>query len=356
MQLHSGASRADKCFHPAAQGDLPVTSTIPSHRLDFFRGYSGVGALVLFCSLAGFSQPSPPPHADASNQAAISSKTALVVLPVRVTDAHGEFVPGLSQENFQVFEDGRQQKLTVFQRGDTPVTVGLIVDHSRSMGPELTAVAAAVSAFAQTSNPQDEMFVVDFNDQVWFQLLDGKPFSNDPAELEKAVSAVTARGRTALYDAVAEGINHLKFGRWDKKALVIVSDGGDNASQHTYSQILALAQRSQTLVYSIGLLGALDQDENPDALRKLCKNTGGLAYFPGSEVNVNDISKQIARDLREQYTLGFAPEDSNNSHSFRKIEVKVTAPGRGKLHARSRPGYFGTQDNPPAAAPGKSAS
>jgi len=221
---------------------------------------------------------------------------------------------------------------------------------------ELPAVAAAVSAFAQSSNSQDEMFVVDFNDQVWFQLLGGKPFSNDPAELEKAVSAVSARGRTALYDAVAEGINHLRFGHWDKKALVIVSDGGDNASQHTYSQILALAQRSQTLVYSIGLLGALDQDENPEALKRLCKNTGGLAYFPGSEANVNDISKQIARDLREQYTLGFAPEGSSNSHSFRKIEVKVAAAGRGKLHVRSRPGYFGTQDNPRAAAPGKSAS
>jgi VWFA-related protein len=200
------------------------------------------------------------------------------------------------------------------------------------------------------------MFVVDFNDRVWFQLLDGKPFSNDPAELEKAVSAVSARGRTALYDAVAEGMNHLRFGHWDKKALIIVSDGGDNASQHTYSQILALAQRSQTLVYSIGLLGSLDQDENPEALKRLCKNTGGIAYFPGSEVHVKDISTQIARDLREQYTLGFTPEESGNTHSFRKIEVKVAAPGRGKLHVRSRPGYFGAQEKPSSAAPGKSAS
>jgi Ca-activated chloride channel homolog len=283
-------------------------------------------------------------------------KTELVVLPVRVTDGHGDFVSGLSREDFQVFEDGRPQKITTFQRGDTPVTVGLVVDHSRSMGPELTEVAAAVSAFAQSSNPQDEMFVVDFNDQVWFQLLDGKPFSNDPAELEKAVSAVTARGMTALYDAVAEGLNHLQLGNWDKKALVIVSDGGDNASQHKYSQILALAQRSQTLIYSIGLLGALDQDENPEALRRLCKNTGGIAYFPSSDAYVKELSTQIARDLREQYTLGFAPEESSNNHSFRKIEVRVAAPGRGKLHVRSRPGYFGAQDKPPAAATGKNAS
>jgi VWFA-related protein len=332
-----------------------VTSNIRSHRFGLIRGCYRLTSLLLVCGFAAYSQ-SPAPGAVASGQSAISVKTELVVLPVRVTDSHDDFVAGLNLENFQVYEDGRLQKIALFQRGDTPVTVGLVVDHSRSMGPELTEVAAAVSSFAQSSNPQDEMFVVDFNDQVWFQLLDGKPFSNDPAELEKAVSAVTARGRTSLYDAVAEGLNHLRLGHWDKKALIIVSDGGDNASQHTYSQILALAQRSQTLIYSIGLLGALDEDENPNALKRLCKNTGGIAYFPGSEVHVKDISTQIARDLREQYTLGFTPEQTNNSRSFRKIEVKVAAAGRGKLHARSRPGYFGGQENPPAAAAGKSAS
>jgi VWFA-related protein len=332
-----------------------VISTIRSHRFDRFRGCYRLTVVLLFGSLVGYSQP-PPDGSVRAGQSGISVKTELVVLPVRVTDAHGDLVSGLSQENFQVYEDGRPQKITVFQRGDTPVTVGLVVDHSRSMGPELPEVAAAVSAFAQSSNPQDEMFVVDFNDQVWFQLLDGKPFTNDPGELEKAVSAVTARGRTSLYDAVAEGLNHLRLGHWDKKALIIVSDGGDNASQHSYSQILALAQRSQTLIYSIGLLGALDQDENPDALKRLCKNTGGIAYFPGSEVRVRDISTQIARDLREQYTLGFAPEETSNAHAFRKIEVKVAATGRGKLHVRSRPGYFGAPEKPSSPAPGKSAS
>jgi Ca-activated chloride channel homolog len=332
-----------------------VIPTIRSHRFKLFCGYCRPTAVLLLCCLTGFPQVLPPGSV-AAGQSAISVKTELVALPVRVTDAHGNLVPGLSQENFQVFEDGRPQKITVFQRGDTPVTVGLVVDHSRSMGPELPEVAAAVSAFAQSSNPQDEMFVVDFNDQVWFQLLDGKPFTNDPDELEKAVSAVTARGRTSLYDAVAEGLNHLQLGHWDKKALIIVSDGGDNASQHSYSQILALAQRSQTLIYSIGLLGALDQEENPDALKRLCRNTGGIAYFPGSEGRVKDISTEIARDLREQYTLGFAPEPTDNPHSFRKIDVKVAAAGKGKLHVRSRPGYFGAPEKPSSAAPGKSAS
>jgi len=332
-----------------------VIPTIRSHRSNFFRGCCLLAAVLLLGSLAGY--PQPVPHAAVrAGQSAISVKTELVVLPVRVTDEHGDLVSGLNQGDFQVFEDGRQQKITIFQQGDSPVTVGLVVDHSRSMGPELPEVAAAVSAFAQSSNPQDEMFVVDFNDQVWFQLLEGKPFTNDPDELEKAVSAVTARGRTSLYDAVAEGLNHLQLGHWDKKALIIVSDGGDNASRHSYAQILALAQRSQTLIYSIGLLGALDQDENPDALKRLCKNTGGIAYFPGSEGHVRDISTLIARDLREQYTLGFAPEATGNTHSFRKIEVKVAAAGRGKLHVRSRPGYFESPDNGSSGAPAKSAS
>ncbi len=335
-----------------------MTHTIRSHTPDLVRSSYGLVALVLFCCQADYAQSpqSSPPFVLASSQSTISVKTELVVLPVRVTDAHGNFVSGLSRQDFQVFEDGRPQEITVFQRGDTPVTVGLVVDHSRSMAPELPEVAAAVSAFAQSSNPQDEMFVVDFNDEVWFQLLGGKPFTNDAAELEKAVVAVSARGRTSLYDAVAEGLSHLRLGQWDKKALIIVSDGGDNASGHTYSQILAMAQRSQTLIYSIGLLGAVDQDENPGVLRRLCKNTGGIAYFPGPAEHVRDISTQIARDLREQYTLGFSPEHAAGDHSFRKIEVKVVAPGKGKLHVRSRPGYMGSQEAPSSGAPGKNAS
>jgi Ca-activated chloride channel homolog len=335
-----------------------VIPTIRLHRLNPVRSSHLLVVLLFFCCQTGRAQSpqSSPSTAPASSQSTISVKTELVVLPVRVTDAHDNFVSGLSRQDFQVFEDGRRQEITAFQRGDTPVTVGLVVDHSRSMGPELADVAAAVTAFAQSSNPQDEMFVVDFNDQVWFQLLGGKPFTNDAAELEKAVEAVSARGRTSLYDAVAEGLNHLRLGQWDKKALIIVSDGGDNASTHKYSEILAMAQQSQTLIYSIGLLGSEDQDENPDALKRLCKNTGGIAYFPGPTERVRDISIEIARDLREQYTLGFIPEHAAATRSYRKIEVKVVAPGKGKLRVRTRPGYAGSQDAPSSAEPGKSAS
>jgi Ca-activated chloride channel homolog len=221
------------------------------------------------------------------------------------------------------------------------------------MGPKLLEVTAAVRAFAHSSNPQDEMFVVDFNDDVWLQILGGKPFTHSADDLEKEISAVSARGRTALYDAVAEGLNHLRFGRCEKKALIIVSDGGDNASRLKLSQILALAQRSQVLIYSIVLQGD-GQEENPGALRKLSKSTGGISYFPSSSQTITGISALIARDLRDQYTLGFAPEKPSNDASFRKIQVKVSAPRRGKLHVRYRPGYFAgeTSEPPPQSAKG----
>jgi VWFA-related protein len=316
-------------------------------------------AALVFCSFAEYSQSpkSSPSASAASGQARIAVKTELVVLPVGVTDAKGDFVSGLTLPDFRVYQDGRLQELTKFQQQDTPVTVGLVVDHSRSMGPNLPEVAAAVSAFAQSSNPQDEMFVVDFNDDVSVELLSGKPFTNSAHELEKAVSAVTARGRTALYDAVAEGLLHVQLGNWDKRALIIVSDGDDNASQQKFSQILALAQRSQVMIYSIALVDAEDDgEERPNVLRRLSRDTGGIAFFPKSLQSVADISKTIARDLREQYTLGFIPEKTDTADSFRQIKVKVTAPGRGNLHVRTRPGYFTSEQKQAPAKPGKNAS
>ena len=327
--------------------------TIPSHRRRLLQSFFLLAGALLLCSRAGFAN-SLQSHfflQRAAAQSTISVKTELVLLPVSVTDTKGEFVLGLSEQNFQVYEDGRPQKVSLFQQGDTPVTVGLIVDHSRSMGSKLAEVAAAVSAFARSSNPQDEMFVVDFNDSVAVELMGGKPFTNDPKELEKAVTAVSARGRTALYDAVAEGLVHLQLGHRDRKALIIVSDGGDNASQQKFSQVLALAQRSQVLIYSIALISE-DGDTNPAVLRRLSKATGGIAYFPNTTNTVANISTQIARDLREQYTLGFAPEKLNTQHSFRKIEVKVAAPGHSRVRVRTRSGYSAAEEN---SSPGQAA-
>ncbi len=305
--------------------------------------------LFLFASLGFFRFFAMESFAATETQRKIVVTTGLVLLPVSVTDSHGAFVPGLKQENFRVFEDGQPQNLTVFEERDTPVTVGLVVDHSRSMGNKLANVASAVYSFSHSSNPQDEMFVVDFNDDVTVELMKGKAFSNDPKELEEALNAVRARGRTALYDAVGEGLNHLKYSQLDKKALVIISDGGDNASHLNYSQVLAAARQSQAVIYSIVLVGSDNEEENPGLLRRLSKDTGGVAYFPEQDESVTAVSAEIARDLREQYMLGYTPQNLNHPDAFRKVEVKITGPGLGRFRVRTRTGYTPALEKQPAA-------
>lgn len=313
------------------------------HSADRFQAQLGAFVLVFLfpmsfvLNLRSF-PASPSPGADA--QARITLTTALVVVPVNVTDARGKFVHGLKAENFRIYEDGRQQNITLFKDEDTPVTVGLIVDHSRSMGPKLPGVITAVRAFAHSSNPDDEMFVVDFNENVSVELLAGKAFTSDAAELETAVAAVSARGQTALYDAVIEGLTHVELGHQDKKALVIVSDGGDNASHSKFSEMSALAQRSHVVIYSIGLIDESGEEENPKILERLSKATGGITFFARRSDDVAEISRQIARDLREQYTLGYVPSLKNSRDSFRKIRVEVSAVGDGKVRVRTRPGYY----------------
>lgn len=263
----------------------------------------------------------------------------LVVLPINVTDAHGDFVPNLKPDNFQVFENGRLQKIKSFEREDLPVTVGLIVDHSRSMEAKLQPVATAISSFAHSSNPDDEMFIVDFNDKVWPELFSGRTFTSNPKELEGALVAVAAEGETALYDAVYEGLQRLRSGHRKKRALIIVSDGGDNASRRKYSEVLALAHESQTIIYSIGLLVGSGEEEKPRVLERLSRDTGGLCFFPRSLDAVTDISGRIARDLRQQYTIAYVPVKNANSADFHKVQVKVLASGHGRLHVRTRLGY-----------------
>ena len=275
-------------------------------------------------------------------QAVISVHTELVAVPVTVTDARGRHVGGLSQANFRLFEDGRPRPITAFLHGDVPVTLGLIVDRSQSMRPKRAALAAAVSALLQSSRPDDELFGVDFNDRVTFALAGDRPFTHDTTELATALIAVPAESQTALYDGVAEGLQHLALGHGERRALIVVSDGGDNTSRRTYKEILALARRSDAVIYAIGLLGTSPADEEEDAglLRRLCRDTGGIAYFPETLDDIAAMSTAIARDLREQYTLGFVPADGNGRRTYRTIEVKVTAPVRGRLHVRTRSGYL----------------
>jgi Ca-activated chloride channel family protein len=274
-------------------------------------------------------------------QAVISVHTELVAVPVVVTDSRGHHVSGLNQDNFQVFEDGRPQPIAVFHHGDGPVTLGLIVDRSQSMRPKSAALLIAVSALLRSSRPEDELFAVTFNDRVLFAL-PGEAFTRDVNELSAALTAVRAEGRTALYDGVAEGLRHLDLGHGEKRALIVLSDGGDNGSVHRYAEILALARRSDAVIYAVGLLGTSpidDDEEDAGLLKRLCRDTGGVAYFPRTPDDIAAVSARVASDLREQYIIGFTPGTPTGGRTFRKLDVKVTATGQGPLRVRTRAGY-----------------
>jgi VWFA-related protein len=264
----------------------------------------------------------------------------MVVLPVSVTDARGQSVAGLTSEQFRVYDDGRLQPIALFRAGEVPLTVGLIVDYSTSMRPKRDAAHAAIEAFARSGRQDDEMFVVGFSDRAEVQSFPGgKLFTSDPAELAAALTRGTPGGTTALYDAVAKGLRHLPAGRSDRKALVVVTDGGDNASRLKYEQVRDLARASEAVIYGIGLTGAELQEENPNNLKRLCRDSGGIAYFPEATADIERMIMDIARDLRTQYTIGFTPAPPRGGQTFRKVKVSVTSPSGAKLSVRTRAGY-----------------
>jgi len=269
----------------------------------------------------------------------IRVSVGLVVLHATVQNHRGNLVSGLGQDDFQVYENGVRQQIKYFSHNDIPVTAGLVIDNSGSMGPKIPEVVAAALAFAHSSNPQDQMFVVNFNEHVRFALPENTPFTDQPGQLEVALSRIKADGETALYDAIAAALEHLKSGNRDKKVLIVISDGGDNASRHKLSQVMATARLSDAIIYTLGLFDENDPDKNPHVLKQLAKETGGEAFLPESLSEVVPICEQIARDIRNQYTLAYVPTDGKQDGTYRAIQVKAEAPRRGRLFVRTRAGY-----------------
>jgi len=273
-----------------------------------------------------------------------------VVLHATVQNRNGILVSGLGKDNFQVYEDGVLQQIDYFSHEDIPVTVGLVVDNSGSMRPKRPEVIAAALAFARSSNPQDQMFVVNFNELVSLGLPADTPFTDQAAQLEVALSRIAADGETALYDAVAAALEHLKKGNQDKKVLIVISDGGDNASKHNLAQIMAMAGHPDAIIYTIGLFIAEDPDRNPGVLKRLAKDTGGEAFLPESVGEVLPICQRIARDIRNQYTIAYAPANRKQDGTYRVIQVKAKAPGNGGLIVRTRAGYYAPSKPQPLPA------
>ena len=277
---------------------------------------------------------------DGSNGYIISRTVNLVELPVTVRDRNGRFVSGLEKPNFRVYENGQVQDITLFRSEDIPVTAGLVVDHSGSMGNKRYEVMEGARAFVQASNPQDREFVVNFSDVVAFGLPADIAFTSNLDDLRAALLATPLSGRTALYDAVAAALEHFQNDQADRKRiLLLISDGGDNASEHDFAQVLRMAQSANVVIYAVGLFDENSTDQNPKVLKKFSAETGGEAYFPNSVAEVVSDCQQIAADIRHQYTLGYNPPDAEKG-GYRMVRVKATASGRGKLSVRTRAGYF----------------
>ena len=263
----------------------------------------------------------------------------LVILSATVLDHHNALVSGLDKNDFQVFENHVLQPIKHFSHEDIPVTVGLVIDNSGSMGPKRADVIEAALSFARLSNPQDQIFVVNFNDHVSFGLPADTPFTDRRDQLQRALSAFHAIGETALYDAIATALDHLKKGRSDKKVLIVISDGGDNASKLSLARVVEMAKASDAIIYAIGIFDERDGDQNPGVLKRFAKETGGEAFFPESSNEIASICGGIARDIRNQYTLAYAPSILKQDGGYRVIDVKVSAQGHGRLSVRTRTGY-----------------
>ncbi len=271
----------------------------------------------------------------------------LVVLYVTVQDHEGHFVSDLMQDAFQVTENGQRQRITLFSREDAPVAVGLVVDNSGSMRRKLTHVVAAASEFAHSTNPEDDMFIVNFNENVSLGLPAGEAFVSDPKKLSTALSEIHARGQTALNDAVITALQHVHQSPLQKKVLVVLSDGGDNASKSGFPQVLKLLQESEVIVYTVGLFDEYDKDRNPGVLKQMAKVSGGEAFFPDDISDVTEVLQSISRDIRNQYTIGYAPSNATPDGPFRSVSVKLTIPHANRYTVRTRTGYRASKDGEP---------
>ena len=270
----------------------------------------------------------------------ISVCVDMVVLNATVRDRKGILVSELVKEDFQVYEDGVLQQIEYFSHEDIPVSVGIVIDNSGTMRPKRPEVIASALAFARSSNPEDQMFVVNFNENVSFGLPDNIPFTDKVAQLEIALSRITANGLTALYDAVAAALDHLKKGNRDKKVLIVVSDGEDNASKQNLEKILAIAKKSDAIIYTIDIFDENNPDRNPRALKQLAKATGGEAFLPGSVKDIVSICERIAYDIRGQYSITYLPTNNKQDGSFRAIQVTAGARDGRRLFVRTRAGYY----------------
>ncbi len=265
----------------------------------------------------------------------------LVVVHATIKDRGGAYVTGLTRDAFAILEDGRPQSAQLFTSEDAPVTVGLLIDSSGSMQPIRERVIAAAAAFAEASHPSDELFALGFNESVSAALPPTAPFTSDVVVLQNGLTnTIRANGRTALFDGIVAGLDYLGRGHHDRRVLVIVSDGGDNASHATFEEVVTKTQASNAVIYTVALVDTVDGDTNPGLLRRIAQASGGEAFAPRNADQITEVLRHVARDIRHTYTLGYVSTNTTRDGGFRQIRLIVQSPDRRRLVVRTRTGYL----------------
>jgi len=300
---------------------------------------------VLAFSCLVFAQTTPPPAKPApDDDVTFSIGTRLVVLPISVSDKNGKLITDLPEKSFKVYENGVDQPIKLFRREDVPVSLGIIIDNSGSMRDKRQKVETASLELVKASNPQDEVFIVNFNDEAYLDV----ELTNDIKKMEEGVARIDSRGGTAMRDAITKSIGYLKEkGKRQKKVLLVITDGNDNASLISLEKLVNQAQQSAVLIYSIGLLNEEERHEAKIAKRALDtlgRESGGLSFYPKNLAEVDQLTLQVAHDLRNQYTIAYSPTVQAMDGSFRQIKVTVNGPGHPVV--RTRTGYYATPDEP----------
>jgi Ca-activated chloride channel homolog len=265
----------------------------------------------------------------------------LTEVHISVTDEKDRPVGNLQKENFRVFEDQTEQKLSLFKHEDIPVSLGLVIDNSRSMEPRKERLDAAALSFVRKSNPEDETFIVHFDDTARLD----RDFTGSIPLLEETLGGVKPYGQTAIYDALILALDHMRYAKNPKKSILLMTDGVDNSSKHTLDEAIEATGRSQVAVFTVGLLSVSGGQKAEDSLVRIAEASGGRAYFPQTVEEARANMERVARDLREQYTLGYVPSNPSRAGEWRSVRVEIIPPPgmprATKLNANYRRGYYG---------------
>jgi VWFA-related protein len=276
----------------------------------------------------------------AQDQPTYRAHADMVVVHALVEDGRGAAVADLSRDHFLVYEDNYPQQLSVFSAADAPATIGLLIDNSTSMAPKREMVVTAAVQFAELSNPQDEIFVLAFNETVR-EAWEPRVIEESDISILRAtlLERISARGKTALYDAVDLALDRFSDARHTRQVMVVISDGSDNASRSTRAEMLARLQASHAMVYTVVMRDPLDPDGNPGLLQRLSRDTGGESFTPKRIADVPEALEHIARDIRATYTLGYVPTNQARDGTLRKLRVVASHPDGRKLKVQTRGGY-----------------